>query len=60
MYGRTELSKKYFGSLGIHCELVTKDNGASAYSLKEETRVDGPVEFGINPVHGGDRKSAHW
>lgn len=30
-----------------HWVLVTRDNGASAYCLKEETRVDGPWEHGV-------------
>lgn len=29
-----------------HWVAVTRDNGASAYCLKEETRVDGPWEYG--------------
>lgn len=27
-----------------------KDNGASSYAIKEETRVEGPWEFGIKPA----------
>lgn len=34
-----------------HFEIVKKDNGASAYCLKEETRVDGPWEFGKRPLN---------
>lgn len=44
----------------IHCTLVTKDNGASGYQLKEDTRVEGPLEFGELAKHGGDRKSAKY
>lgn len=33
-----------------HFEPVKVDNGASSYAMKEETRVDGPWEFGIKPV----------
>lgn len=44
----------------IHCQLVTKDNGASSYSMKEETRVEGPLEFGSLNKAGGDRKSAKY
>lgn len=33
-----------------HFELVRKDNGASSYCLKEDTRVEGPWEFGIKPA----------
>ena len=38
-----------------HFEPVKRDNGASAYCLKEETRVEGPWSFGTKPV---DRASA--
>lgn len=36
----------------IHCEAVYKDNGASTYCLKEDTRVPGggPFEFGKKPL----------
>lgn len=30
--------------------LVTRDNGASAYCMKDEGRLDGPIEFGIRPL----------
>jgi len=33
---------------------VGKDNGASSYCLKEETRVDGPWEFGEKPLKRND------
>ena len=33
-----------------HFELVKRDNGASDYCLKEETRLEGPWEFGIKPA----------
>lgn len=44
----------------VHIEVVKVDNGASEYCLKEETRLDGPMEFGTkkkNGGEGGDRKS---
>lgn len=42
-----------------HIEIVHKDNGASEYAMKEETRLDGPMEFGTKKMvkGGGDRKS---
>lgn len=40
--------KKCF-SKEIHIESVYRDNGADEYCLKEETRVDGPWEFGVKP-----------
>jgi len=33
-----------------HFEHVRYDNGASDYCLKEDTRVEGPWEFGIKPA----------
>ena len=34
----------------IHVERVKVNNGADAYCMKEETRVEGPVEFGTKPI----------
>ena len=34
----------------IHCERVKVNNGADAYCMKEETRVEGPIELGTKPV----------
>lgn len=33
-----------------HFEMVKRDNGASDYCLKEDTRLEGPWEFGIKPA----------
>lgn len=33
-----------------HFEMVKRDNGASTYCLKEETRLEGPLEFGTRPM----------
>lgn len=33
-----------------HWEPVKVDNGADRYCMKEDTRVDGPWEFGVKPV----------
>ena len=41
------LCKKY---PGISLHHVIKDNGASSYCLKEDTRLAGPWEIGIKPV----------
>lgn len=38
-----------------HFTKVIRDNGASGYCLKEETRVDGPWEFGIKPVRRNEK-----
>lgn len=38
-----------------HFRLVSRDNGASDYCLKEETRVDGPWEFGVKPVRRNNK-----
>ncbi len=40
--------KKHCGK--AHFEPVKKNNGADKYCMKEETRVDGPWEFGVKPV----------
>ena len=34
-----------------HWEPVGKDNGAADYCMKEDTRVEGPWEFGEKPLH---------
>ena len=33
-----------------HFEQVRLNNGADAYCMKEDTRIDGPWEFGVKPV----------
>lgn len=33
----------------VHWEPVRVDNGASEYCMKEDTRVEGPWEFGTKP-----------
>jgi hypothetical protein len=37
-----------------HWVAVGKDNGASTYCLKPETRIEGPWEFGEKPLHMND------
>jgi len=32
-----------------HWAPVSKDNGASDYCLKQDTRIEGPWEFGLKP-----------
>lgn len=34
----------------MHAEPVRRDNGASDYCMKEDTRIDGPWEFGEKPM----------
>lgn len=34
----------------IHCEKVKINNGADRYCMKEETRVEGPIELGEKPI----------
>lgn len=34
----------------VHYEKVKFDNGADRYCMKEDTRVEGPWEFGEKPV----------
>jgi hypothetical protein len=38
-----------------HFEPVKKENGASKYCLKEETRKEGPWEFGKKPLNPADK-----
>ena len=33
-----------------HCEPVQVDNGAAKYCMKEDTRVQGPWEYGTKPI----------
>lgn len=34
----------------MHIEIIKINNGADKYCLKEDTRVEGPYEFGVRPV----------
>lgn len=34
----------------MHIEIVKRNNGADGYCMKEETRIDGPWEYGKKPV----------
>ena len=38
-----------------HFEVVKQDNGASRYAMKEDTRVEGPWEFGTCPVRRNNK-----
>lgn len=40
----------------LHIEVVKVNNGADDYCLKEETRIDGPWEFGVKPVKRSSKK----
>lgn len=33
-----------------HFEPVVVDNGVDAYCMKDDTRIEGPWEFGVRPV----------
>lgn len=39
----------------LHIDIVKKNNGADAYCMKEDTRIEGPFEFGIKPVKRNDK-----
>lgn len=39
----------------IHLEPVIINNGAHTYCMKEDTRVEGPFEFGIRPVQRNNK-----
>lgn len=41
-----------------HFEFVRLDNGASTYCLKEESRLEGPWEFGKRPIQRN--KQTDW
>lgn len=41
-----------------HFETVVINNGAHSYCMKEETRIDGPWEFGVKPVQRNSK--ADW
>ena len=41
-----------------HFEPVKVDNGASAYCMKEETRLEGPIEYGKRPLNPA--KKTDW
>jgi len=45
---RLSALKKVCGQ--AHYEPVKINNGADDYCLKEDTRVEGPWEFGVKPV----------
>jgi len=50
-----EANKCRITAMKKHCQHtswtpVTRDNGASDYCLKEDTRIEGPWEFGIKPL----------
>lgn len=34
----------------LHIEVVKINNGAHDYCMKEDTRLEGPYEFGVKPV----------
>lgn len=38
-----------------HYEIVRKDNGVDAYCMKDDTRVEGPIEHGVKPVQNPDK-----
>lgn len=40
----------------LHIEYVYRNNGADSYCLKEDTRVDGPYEFGSKPVRRNSKE----
>lgn len=39
----------------IHAEKVIVNNGADIYCMKEDTRLEGPFEFGIKPVRRNNK-----
>lgn len=51
---RVSALKKYCSR--SHFEEVKVNNGAHTYCMKEETRVDGPWEFGTKPVQRNSKQ----
>ena len=49
---KTKQRLSAFKDIG-HAVLVTKDNGAAAYCMKEDTRVSGPLEWGVKGGKAG-------
>lgn len=39
-----------------HYEQVRVNNGADLYCMKEDTRLEGPFEYGTRPVKHNDKK----
>lgn len=39
----------------IHAEKVIVNNGADTYCMKEDTRLEGPFEYGTKPVKRNDK-----
>lgn len=39
----------------LHAEKVVRNNGADKYCMKEDTRLDGPWEFGVKPVERNNK-----
>lgn len=40
----------------LHIEVVKINNGADAYCMKEDTRLEGPYEYGMKPVKRNSKK----
>lgn len=39
-----------------HWEAVQRNNGADDYCMKEDTRVEGPYEFGSKPLRRNNKR----
>jgi len=39
-----------------HWEPVVRNNGADDYCMKEDTRVEGPFEFGTKPIRQNKKR----
>lgn len=40
----------------MHCDIVRVNNGAHDYCMKDDTRVEGPWEFGVKPIQRNNKK----
>lgn len=48
--GKARMAALKKACIRAHFQPVKINNGAHTYCMKEETRIDGPWEFGIKPV----------
>lgn len=40
----------------LHIEVVKINNGAHDYCMKEDTRLEGPFEYGVKPLQRNNKK----
>lgn len=40
----------------LHIDIVKRNNGADDYCMKEDTRLEGPIEFGEKPIRRNNKQ----